>query len=152
MTHKTCCIFGQEKMSVKKQDQIYKLLYDKIEELIKDGFTNFIFDWKCEFSFVVASAILKLNKMYPNIKRIYYQAYEMEDIDLLRYGYDEIIPPFKNVPESNAVAYRNHSMVDNSDYCIFYVNTKPSDAKKAMRFAKNLNKPYVNLYTFVQLL
>jgi len=145
MSNKTCCIFGQAKMSIKKQDQIYKLLYDKIEELIKDGYTNFIFDWKGEFSFVVASAILKLKKMYPNIKRIYYQVYEAEDIELLRYGYDEIIPPFKNVSENDALAYRNFSMVDNSDYCIFYVNTKPSDTKKAIRFAKNLNKPFVQL-------
>ena len=146
MTNKTCCLFGQPKISIQKQDQLYKLLYDQIEMLINDDYTNFSFDCKGDFSLVVAMAISKLKQFYPNIKMVYYQVYDNEDTGLLKYGYDEIIPPLKNIPDTDTLSYRNHTMVNNSDYCIFYVNTRPSDAKKVMHFAKILNKPYINLY------
>ena len=149
MSKKTCCLFGQAKISIKKQDQLYKLLYNKIEKLITDNYANFIFDCKGDFSFVVIDAITKLRKKYPHIKKIYYQVCITEDIELLKYGYDEIIPPFKSTPEDDALPYRDFSMVENSDYCIFYVNTKLSDANKAIRFAKNLSKHYINLYTLI---
>ncbi|MCL2370574.1 MAG: hypothetical protein FWC80_05045 [Firmicutes bacterium] len=146
MSNKTCCLFGQAKISIKKQDQLCKILYDQLEILVKDGYTNFSFDCKGDFSLVVAMAISKLKKIYPNIKKVYYQVYDNEDTGLLQHGYDEIIPPLKNIPQTDTLSYRNHSMVDNSDYCIFYLNTRPSsDNKKALRFAKNLNKPYINL-------
>jgi len=151
MTNKTCCLFGQAKISIPKQDHLCELLYDQLETLIKDGYANFSFDCKGDFSLVVAMVISKLKQVYSNIKMMYYQVYDTEDIELLKYGYDEIIPPFKNIPETDILPYRNHSMVENSDYCIFYLNTRPTDPnKKAVLFAKNLNKPYVNLYHLIK--
>ena len=147
MSNKTCCLFGQAKINIEKQNQLYEVLYAKIETLIKDGYANFSFDYTGDFSFVVAMAISKLRQYYPHIKMVYYQVYDSEDTDILKYGYDEIIPPFNNIPETDTLSYRNHFMVENSDYCIFYVNTKPSNInKKALRFTKILNKPYINLY------
>ncbi|MCL2370478.1 MAG: hypothetical protein FWC80_04555 [Firmicutes bacterium] len=150
MTNKTCCLFGQAKISIPKQAKLSKLLYDQLETLIKDGYTNFSFDCKGDFSLVVAMTVSKLKNTYPFIKMIYHQIYDNEDTNLLEYGYDKIIPPFDNIPETDTLSYRNHSMVDNSDYCIFYFNTRPSSTnKKTLRFAKNLGKPYVNLYDLI---
>ena len=46
---KTCCFFGQTRLTYKKRDRAYELVYAQIETLAKEGYTDFIFDSKGQY-------------------------------------------------------------------------------------------------------
>ena len=140
---KKCCFFGQINLGYKIRDRVFGQVYERIERLIQDGYTHFVFGGWGDFEYTARIAVISHRQKYPQIKTAYYQASAGND-EKERRIYDEIIPPIQNRLQ-NALVYRDQAMIAGSDYCIFYVTNKAGDTRKALDYAKNQNKPYINL-------
>jgi len=126
---------------------MFLLIYEKLGKLIKDGYTEFVFSSNSDFESVARIAVISHKIKNSNITTKY-TAKSNDDIEELQKAYNEVIIP---VIKKHTISRRNRYIIDNSEYCIFYVNGRTSDAKQAIRFAKNLNKPYINLYELLSL-
>jgi len=147
MTNKSCCFFGKVRLSYEQRGKAFELVYRQIETLVNDGYTEFIFSNWSDFDSAARIAVISLRMRFPNIKTIYYQAFKTEDKQQSLKKYDEVIyPPIEDKPKKQEITYRNYAMIDSSDFCIFYiVPNKSGDANKAMQYAIENNKPYINL-------
>jgi len=142
MSNKTCCFLGNSKqLSYRQRDNVFQLLYVKIDKLIKEGFTDFIFSGNSNFESTARIAVNSHRLRNSNITTKYI-ANPNDDIEQLQKAYDEVIIP--DIPK-HTLSQRNRYIVDNSDYCCFYIKNFVGDAFVAMLYAKEKNKPQTNL-------
>lgn len=169
--HKTCSFFGHRKIetvNILKQE-----LKECIEELIiKRDVKTFLFGSKSEFNDLCHSVVSDLRVKHPNIKRICYtcksecctletEREEREKIysrllkrKICLLGFEEEVE-HKTKYEAGRASYieRNQSMINDSDYCIFYYNknytplTKTNSGTKiAYEYAIKKKKKVINLF------
>ena len=142
MTKKSCCFFGQLKLSSQKRGEVYESVSRQVSALIKDGYSDFLFGNWGDFEVVSRIAIMSLKKVNPHIRTVYYQKLVQMDAGKLLQRYDEVIPP---IWDRGAYDFHNQIIIRNSDYCIFYVTNKTGEERKALQYAIDKNKAYVNL-------
>lgn len=130
----TCCFIGHRK--IKRTTELIISLSKNIERLItENGVNTFLFGSKSRFDDLCLEVVTELKEKYPQIKRIYVRA-EFPYIDdeyrnhLLQY-YENTYYPEKIVDAGKAVyVERNHEMIDNSDFCIFYFDESYEPARR----------------------
>jgi len=142
MSNKSCCFLGNSKqLSYRQRNNIFQLLYNEVDKLIKDGYYEFIFSGNNDFESAARIAVISHKLRNSNIITKYI-ANPNDDINQLQKAYDKVIIP--DIPK-HTISQRNRYIVDNSDYCCFYVKNFVGDAFVAMLYAKKINKPQINL-------
>jgi len=146
---KSCCILGQKRVSFKKHDDVFEAVFEQVKKLIKQGYSEFIFEGQGQFDNIarLVVRILSLGE-YPHIKTVYYQSYNDGNMENLPPVFDKAIPFAKNRPDKQNTACYNQVMqvmIDKADFCLFYVTNKLDGLKEAVRYAAEQNKPFVNL-------
>ena len=177
-----CCFIGHRKII--ETQELNKKLRNTIENLITEkGVKTFIFGSRSEFDFLCYQIVSDLQKLYPYIERVVYTCKSelailkenktkieklfsnafKQDINLCEYE-KEIEHKTKFTSGKASYIERNQSMIDDSDYCIFYYdeNYKPPSRKYkksdvfeyqpnsgtslAFRYAKQKKKKIINVF------
>ena len=142
MSNKICCFLGNSKqLSYRQRDNVFQLLYVELDKLIKEGFTDFVFSGNCDNESAARIAVVS-HKIRNSTITTKYIANPNDDIEQLQKAYDKVIIP--DIPKPT-ISQRNRYIIDNSDYCCFYIKNFVGDAFVAMLYAKKLNKPQINL-------
>ena len=132
------CFIGHRKIN--DTPELRERLQSILQELIKNGTTNFIFGDHSAFDSLCYELVTELKEKYPAIKRINFRK-DYEDTDdytmqFLISGYEESICP-KGVGNAGRASYveRNQAMIRESDVCIFYYdeNYLPSRRRNSRR-------------------
>lgn len=148
----TCTFFGHRDFNW--YPEIEQELEEILERIIRDNyFVEFLVGRNGEFDSFVSSVIRKLKKKFDsnNIFHIlvlpypsaeyeknheYYNSY----YDEIEYCEDSSLSHFKS-----AITIRNKQMTDRSDLVICYAY-RTGGALSAIKYAKKINKPIINLY------
>ena len=145
---KACCFFGHRHI-YDKDGSLYNLLVKQVERLIGNGFNEFLFGGYGDFDSLSHRAIKRLKEKYPHIKTAYYQSYykpKDERMEYISKQYDSVIyPAIEERPKKFAIRYCNEAIIDDSDFCVFYVERSYGGALQAMQYAKRKKKASVNL-------
>ncbi len=128
MNNKKCSFIGHRKICI--TESLEKHLYSIVEKLIHDeNADTFIFGSKSEFDLLCYEIVTLLKVKYPNIKRVYVRA-EYPYIDdhyekCILEKYEEKYFPTEII-NAGRLSYveRNFKMIDQSDVCVFYYDTK----------------------------
>ena len=147
---RTCCFLGHREIIETRElkEQILHIL----EKLIVDqNVDTFLFGSKSSFNSLCHALVTQLKEQHPHIKRIYVRA-EFPVIDrgykeYLLEGYEDTYYP-ENIKGAGKAVYikRNYTMIQNSQYCIFYYDegytstVRKSGTKIALTYAKKYNK------------
>jgi len=141
MTNKTCCFLGSSKqLRYRQRDDVFQLLYSEVDKLIKDGHAEFVFSGNNDFDSAARIAVISHKLKNSNIRTTYI-ASPNDNTKQLRKAYDKVIIP--DIPK-HTIRQRNQYIIDNSDYCCFYIKNFVGDAFVAMLYAMEKNKPYAN--------
>lgn len=140
MSEKTVCFIGHR--TVVNVEQVKTKLFDTLSTLISNGADTFLFGSRSDFDTLCWEVVTELQKQYPNIKRIRYNAphetaftskeerqqYERFYSEMLKHevhfaDYEDAVNSQKSMKANkNAYIMRNQEMIDNSDICVFYFN------------------------------
>lgn len=148
------CFIGHR--TVVNAEQIKNKLHATILMLIENDADTFLFGSRSDFDTLCWEVITDLQKQYPHIKRISYNAphetaftskeerenYEkflsqMFNHEVHYKDYEESVISKKSLnANKNSYIMRNQEMIDNSDVCVFYFNKDylPSKQKSANKF------------------
>ena len=152
MSEKTVCFIGHR--TVVNAEQVRTKLFDILSTLISNGADTFLFGSRSDFDTLCWEVVTELQKEYPQLKRISYNApheaaftskEEREDFEKffsqmvkheVHYAdYEEAVRSEKSLnANKNAYIMRNQEMIDTSDVCVFYYN---KDYKPPKRNAPN---------------
>lgn len=151
--HKSCSFFGHRNVEITEE------LKSQIKDIIKNLIVNFnvqvfLFGSRSNFDCLCRLAVSELKAEYSNIKRVSYtckseacilenQRQEIEKIYERYFGQDvgfmvveeEIEHKTKQTAGRASYVQRNKSMIDDSDFCVFFYdeNYRPQERK----YAKN---------------
>ncbi len=150
---KACSFFGHRNIMVTQPliDELKRL----IEVLIKNNdFGVFYFGEFGQFDDICYQVVTELKNIYPHIQRVYIspdekslskhkikgdKEYEFQTIFALKFNW-----------WYQRIYYRNVSIIDNSDYVIFFVAKNiESGAYKAMQYATKNKKEYLNIIEYI---
>lgn len=135
-----CTFFGHSECYGLDKD----VLRNAIEDLIKQGTTEFLVGNHGQFDGMVHSCLKSLQMQYPNIRYSVVLAYlptekrEWEDMS------DTMYPEIEGHPKY-AIERRNKWMILASDCCLCYVNFSWGGAWKFARMAKRCGLRVINL-------
>lgn len=119
-------------------------LHSCIENLIKEGATEFYLGGYGSFDTLAARTIRDLKKKYPNIASFLIIPYLDREYDLALYD-GSIYPPIENVPPRFAITKRNEWMVQESDVVVAYVIHDWGGAVKTLKYAERKTKRIINI-------
>lgn len=173
MQKKTACIFGHNNIFI--TNALYKSIEEYVKYLIEEeNVRNFLFSPMSRFDKLCQKVITSLKEDFPDIKRIAYTSYFQrclleKDINILNRLNDNFYRKFsegmlfderktyepKTESKKNiSFLARNRSMIDDSDFCIFYymksykpeINYLPFDAgmNETFKYANECNKKITN--------
>ena len=150
---KSCSVFGHSKIEV--TENLKERLTLTFENLIaKENVRYFYFGGFGEFDDLCHSIITELKNEYPEVYRIFclsdprHQRLSKRPKWLKEEDYEEITYLDLNFDYwYTRIYYRNCEIIDNSDYCVFYVDetVEYSGAKKALEYAKRKKKEIINV-------
>ena len=127
------------------------ILRSAIEEIIKQGITEFVVGNHGQFDSMVFSCLQELNKEYLEISYFVALAY----LPTHKQGYDiyhghSFYPEGQEIgPAKFAIERRNCYLIDSADICLCYVNHTFGGAYKFARMAKNRGLQVINLSSLV---
>lgn len=147
----TCCFTGHRVLGA---DFNIDTLYRGIKYLISQGIDTFICGGATGFDTACAKAVLDMKRECPQIKLHIYapcsnQSAKWEKKDVL--VYEEILKKADLVDMPSTPYYdgcmraRNYKMVDNSSFCICYLNNPRSGTGQTHRYAKNCGLTVFNI-------
>ena len=146
---KSCSFFGHRKAEFNGGFDGY--MESRIEQMILDGFTIFYFTWDSAFDLLCFEAVRRLKEKYAHILivRCFADDYEMRRYKRysIESGFDDCVTlPLEFDYWYTRLYYRNCALIDESDFCFFYVErTENSGAYKAMKHAIKTKKAFENL-------
>ena len=149
---KSCCFTGHRIISRDNRDFVIKKTYEICENLIKDGYTDFIAGGALGFDTVAAKCILDLREKYKEIrltlalpckeqckgwKRADVEIYEsiLELADEVIYISEEYTP--------ECMKKRNRFMVDESNVCIAYLTRMSGGTAYTVTYAVETGKKII---------
>ncbi len=154
MKNKTCCFSGHRKMSAEEKSKVYDKLNKQIQKLIHDGYNTFICGGALGFDTLCALAVLEAKSSNEHIKLILALPCKNQtnnwlnkDIDT----YNLIIEQSDKVIYTSSQYYngcmhkRNRFMVDNSSYCIYYLNKAYGGTAYTVKYAAEKGLEMKNL-------
>ncbi len=130
--HKCCCFIGHRNIeqSEELRDKIRKLTETLI---VEKGVTYFLFGSKSNFNSLCLEIVSELKLKYPFVKRIGFTAknegvilekdkakYQKVLNNSLNCVDEEFEHKNKQVAGKGSYVERNQSMIDHSDFCVFY--------------------------------
>ena len=127
------------------------VLRNAIEDLIKQGTTEFLVGNHGQFDGMVFSCLQDLSKDYPEISYSVALAYlptHKEEYDIY-HGHSFYPEGQENGPAKFAIERRNRYLIDSADVCLCYVNHTFGGAYKFTRMAKNRGLQVINLGSVV---
>ncbi len=142
MRNKICCGFGHREVF----NNITTEMFERLTELIEEGFNVFYTGGDGEFDRIFASAIRTLKHKYPYIKLCLIKPYFLQSLntnkEFYSSAYDEIIIPqeLMGCHYKGAIQKRNRWLIDRSDAIIFYVRRNFGGAYTALNYAKKQKK------------
>ena len=137
-TGKSCCFIGHR--TVKDAKEVQRRVRETIRLLVEErGVTRFLFGSKSHFDTICHDEVTKLQKEYPQIKRIAFTckseyackpeekegleriASEVANKEITLKAYEES-QRSPRLYEAGKASYveRNEDMINASDYCVFY--------------------------------
>ncbi len=147
------CFIGHR--TIADSEQLKIRLIKVVSDLISNGVDTFLFGSKSEFNSFSWDVVTELQRQFPNIKRINYNApheaaftSKEERIQSEQFfsnmlkrevhfeDYEETVDSQRaRKANKNAYIMRNQEMIDNSNICIFYYNKDylPPRSKRAKR-------------------
>ncbi|MBO5313353.1 MAG: DUF1273 family protein [Clostridia bacterium] len=148
---KACCFTGHRIIG---SDFKLDVLRRGIRYLIQQGIDTFIAGGALGFDTLCAIEVLSAKQEFPNIKLHIYapcknqcESWHSKDKQI----YNDILAKadYVDIPDSNyyngCMKERNYKMVDNSDYCICYLNKKRSGTWQTYRYAVEKGLTVFNL-------
>lgn len=122
------------------------VLRSAIEDLIKQGVTEFLVGNQGQFDGMVRTCLKSLQKQYPEIRYSVVLAYlptkkrEFEDFSDAMYpeGIESVHPRY-------AISWRNRYLLGRADICLCYVNYTFGGAYKFAHMAKTRGLTVINL-------
>lgn len=145
MKDKTCCFSGHRKISPIGTIDISIRMRKQIDSLVKQGYERFICGGALGFDTICALTVLNAKKKYKNIKLILalpcenqtknWQQKDIEVYNSILKNSDEVIYISKNY-FNGCMHKRNRYMVDNSSYCIYYLNKNSGGTAYTVQYAK----------------
>ncbi len=117
---KTVTFCGHRIIESQDRKIITQKLFEELENLIKQGATEFLLGGYGSFDMLCAVVIDDLKIKYSDIKSILVIPYLNREYDTRLYDYTEY-PPIEKTPLKFAISKRNEYMVNKSDVVISYV-------------------------------
>ena len=119
----------------------------------RHGFVECLVGRDGDFDQIVSSAVIRYKKAVDNgsVSLTWVMPYLKSDYTKNRENYDYYYDSIEICEESaaahpkSAIRIRNRCMVDQSDFCVFYVKNKRGGAYQTLRYAANQGKQYINL-------
>ena len=133
----TVCFIGHR--DVYDEERIRRLLYDAVEQEIKNGAKLFYLGGCGGFDRIAAGMVWELKRKYPQITSVLVLAYLNKETDTALYD-KTTYPPIENVPPRFAISRRNRWMVDQADTVIAYVIRDWGGAARTLNYAVRKNK------------
>ncbi|MCH5211935.1 MAG: DUF1273 family protein [Oscillospiraceae bacterium] len=125
-------------------EEIRKILYNTVEELINQGADEFLLGGYGSFDLLAAKTVKILKEKYPHIKSILIIPYINRDFDADIYDCSEY-PPIENVPKRFAILKRNEWMARKADVVVAYVQYDWGGAVKTLEYAIRKKKRIINI-------
>jgi len=154
MKEKNCCFTGHRIIKKDEIDLVKSKLKDTIIKLINNNVTVFICGGALGFDTIAALEILEQKKVYKNIQLI--MALPCKEQDKYWKEREQII--YRNIlQKADKIIYvsdkyledcmlkRNRYMVDNSNFCIYYLRKKRSGTAYTVNYAKNNNLTLIEI-------
>ncbi len=143
---RACCFFGHRDVF----DPVDDFLYNKICELIEnENVTEFLVGDHGDFDKASASAVRKVRLTHGNIRLTLVRPYFSDELnsnkDFYNTLYDDVVIPAEAAQAhfKAAITKRNKWMIDQSDFCIFYVLRENGGAYTALKYAEKKGKNVV---------
>ncbi len=138
----TCTFFGHR--------ECYRLDTEKLKrtltELVASGVDAFFVGHQGNFDGIVYQCLKGLRKVHPHIHVCVVLAYLPGETPPLMDMSDTMYPPIEGHPKF-AIERRNRWMIDNSSYCVCYINQTWGGAYKFAQMAKRKGLEVINLGT-----
>ena len=156
MRKKTCCFTGHRHISANQTVEIKSRLRSVIKNLISEGIIYFGAGGALGFDILAAQVVLELKETYPEIKLIlvlpcYNQTakWKKEDIEIyenIKSQCDKYVYTSKEY-DGECMFKRNRHLVDNSGYCICYMNKQNGGTAYTVNYAKQNKVEVINIAT-----
>ena len=158
MKNQTCCFTGHRNVS-DNFGVLKRKLKKTIIELIENGVIYYGSGGTIGFDTLASLAVLELKKKYPQIKLImvlpcYEQEKMWSDADKKQY--------FKILEHADRIRYvsesyysgcmhkRNRHLVDNSEFCICYLNSESGGTAYTVNYASRKGLHIINIYSKIK--
>lgn len=150
----SCCFTGHRKIEKDKIPLISALLETEIEKMVLDGVRYFYCGGAIGFDTLAEKAVIKLRKKYPDIKlciAVPHRGQSSSFGEKERQEYDEILSLADKVVclsehyYSGCMHARNRFMVENSGYCICYLNEKTGGTTYTVNYAQKQGLHIINI-------
>jgi Uncharacterized protein conserved in bacteria len=145
MKNQTCCFTGHRKIQKSEIKEIQKSLEKELIKLISQGVKYFGAGGALGFDTLAAQTVLKLKKKFPQIKLImvlpckgqekYWSEKEKTEYASILKKADKIVYTSEHYHQS-CMHVRNRHLVDNSNYCIAYLNQTKGGTAYTVNYAK----------------
>ena len=125
-------------------DEIKHKLQTEIENVIKDGETDFLLGGYGRFDLLAAHTLKILKSEYPQIKSMLVLPYINKEYDTALYD-ESIYPPLEKVHKRVAIIKRNEWAVNEANIVIAYVDHDWGGAAKTLKYAVKRKKDIRNI-------
>ncbi len=151
---KTCCFSGHRIIPYNIIENLKSSLSEAIEDLVSEGYTNFLTGGALGFDTLAAEAVLTLKEIYPEIRLklilpCLSQAEKWNYRDKMKY--EEIRKNADEIMYTSMAYYkgcmhtRNRYLVDNSSVCICYLTENKGGTAFTVNYAKEKGLEIINL-------
>lgn len=154
LINKTCCFTGHRIIPKQEYDDIKNRLVFEIEELISQGVIYFGVGGALGFDTLVAQTIINLKDIYSDIRLIlvlpcidqtkFWNSADIQTYEYIKKKADKIEYTSKYYTK-DCMHIRNNHLVENSKYCICYLNKDYGGTFYTVNSAKNKGLNTVNL-------
>lgn len=154
MNNISCCFTGHRKIPNYDIPHIQKNLEILVKKLILQGVVNFYVGGALGFDTIAGKTIIKLKQYYPNIKLILalpcknqsslWSANDVKIYENIIVKADKIIYVSEKYFKG-CMHKRNRFMVDNSDFCIFYLTCSTGGTYYTVNYAKQKNLNLIDI-------
>ncbi len=125
--------------SVERKNDVKAWLYKVIDDLIRQGCSQFYLGGYGDFDNIAASVLYDLKSKASGITSTLVLPYPDRKADTHLYD-NTVYPPLENVPKRYAILKRNQWMVDNSDIIVTYITHDWGGAYQTYKYAVKKNK------------